>query len=286
MRAIDNREYPEFVLPGGVPLLDGITVKHGMRTELGHFFMMADAEARRRGVTLRLHDTMHGFVAVNEAMRAVWGSPVHPVFNPYLNDMDPTNSFWISGHDYRGRVVATQTARLLDLSGTNAADMISSMHMFYRDPARWAASGTRCTIQGAAARAAGAVTGSVVFGGGAWYHRDYRGTGLSEIMPRIGRNLAHTRWGNQYHISLVEDALVAKGVHLRYGYVNAAPGVKLERVFADVRIYNFVWTDPVHTSMDRAAYMSAISAERDVLTSEMEETNAAPRSAQGSSSLS
>ena len=100
---------------GGVPLLDGITVRHGPTRDLARFFLLADAASREAGVTLRLHGALHGMIEANEAFGDSW-APLVPTLDPRVSDMTPENSFWISGHDSEGRLSATQAARLLDLS--------------------------------------------------------------------------------------------------------------------------------------------------------------------------
>ena len=52
------------------------------------------------------------------------------------------------------------------------------------------------------------VTGRVVFSGAAWYRRDYRGKQLVEILPRLSRAYAYTRWRSDCTITMMTEAVV------------------------------------------------------------------------------
>jgi hypothetical protein len=51
--------------------------------------------------------------------------------------------------------------------------------------------GERCLVTAPATRR---IRGRVVFSGAAWYRPDYRGRGLSAILPRVGKAYALARW--------------------------------------------------------------------------------------------
>ena len=75
--------------------------------------------------------------------------------------------------------------------------------------------GARCVVTAPDAKT---ITGVVVYGGSAWVRPDFRGQGLSQLLPRIGRAYALARWPIDWGISIVAPVLVEKGVAAGYGY--------------------------------------------------------------------
>ena len=233
------------------PLLDSITVQHGPRDLLGRFFLAADQAARDAGVDLQLNTDLSSLIQTNSAWADVWGTPIVPIFDPADSVLSAANSFWISGHDRRGKVVATQAARFLDLTGTTLSEAMTSLRLFYADPAPQRAGGARCQVECPSAQA---ITGRVVYSGGGWFHPDYRGRGLSRILPRISRNLAYTRWESDMTVSMVKTALIEKGVHRSYGYTRQEPRIRLTGAHRDDIDFHLVWMDTEEMLADTAAY--------------------------------
>ncbi len=269
---------------GGVPLLDGITVRHGPTRDLARFFLLADAAARDVGVTLRLHGTLHGMIEANEAFGENW-APLVPTLDPRVSNLTPETSFWISGHDAQGRLVATQAARLLDLSGSHLDEELRSMRLLYADPAPTLSKGARITVEGDAAIAAARIGGRTTYSGGGWNHPDFRRRGLSSILPRISRSLALTRWDTAFTVSLVEPILTTKGVPGRYGYSSVETGIALTNTYRGDLELHLMWMDRNYLTQDMHDYISK-RVENDPRKDDAEPTNATSPSRQGSISLS
>ena len=82
-------------------------------------------------------------------------------------------------------------------------------------------------------------------------HPDFRGQGLTLILPRISRVLAHRLWETDYTVSLVEPALVKKGVVRSYGYRNVEPGIAYRNLHGDPRLDLYlVWMDRAEMLLD------------------------------------
>jgi hypothetical protein len=79
--------------------LTDVTVEHGPADVLGRFFLMADAAARERGVTLEFAP-LHELQRVNDRNRATW-KPLVPLFSTRYNDLDAEHSFCILGRIVR-----------------------------------------------------------------------------------------------------------------------------------------------------------------------------------------
>jgi hypothetical protein len=180
---------------------------------LGRFFLKADTAARRRDVQLSFAP-MRELVETNRRNSGSW-RPLLPLFDPASGGMTPDNSFCILGRNARGEVVATQAARLYRWHDTSFHEEARSLRLFYADPARLKRSGEEVEVTAPAARH---ITGRVVFAGGAWYRPDYRGRQLAQILTRISRAYAYTRWKHEYHTSIMAEDVCRGGMPERSGY--------------------------------------------------------------------
>ena len=273
---------PEIETATATPLLDSIQINHGPAAQLGRFFLLANQAANNRGIHLRLHTDLHALIAVNRRMQRFWGAPMVPIFDPAHSDLSPANSFWISGHDQNGTVVATQAARFLDLTSSSAAAELDSMRLFFAHPEPHRASGAQCHV---ACPAAETVTGRVAYSGGGWYHPRFRGCGLSRILPRISRALAHTLWDTDYTFSVVETVLVEKNVYRSYGYSRHSPSIRLTGSYREDLDLELIWMPRSELFEDMAAYIRT-SVENEVRNTDTADTYVPPLRRQGSSSLS
>lgn len=205
-----TRNYPNIVPPNDLRLPDALTIKHGPRDLLARFVIEGDKAARELGIRLRLRNDFQNFVTLNEfeVARGNW-YPLVDIFQPVHGGLTPESSYWISGETDDGEIVVTQAGRVYYWPETTLAD--EARAMFYggqRDTGP-------CNVK---APAAEKITGVVFFGGAVWVRPDFRGLGLSKLMPRLGRAYAAARWPIDWGISLVKPALVDKGVARGYGY--------------------------------------------------------------------
>ncbi|SDR45179.1 hypothetical protein SAMN05519103_03310 [Rhizobiales bacterium GAS113] len=205
--------------PMSGPLLDGIELKHGPANLLRRFFSRADQETKGRGVSLSFA-SLDDLVEVNKSNSETW-RPLFPIFNPNLSGITSETGFALLGRDSSGEVVVTQAARFYDWDDACLFDEVTSLRMFYADTKAAFERGDRCEI---ATPIAHGISGHVVFSGGGWYRRDYRGKGFSVILPRISRAYAFTRWNSDFTISIMADAVVAGGMAQRCGYTNIELG--------------------------------------------------------------
>jgi hypothetical protein len=112
--------------------------------------------------------------------------------------------------------VATQAARLFQWDGTDFHEEAESLRLWYSDPRRSKRPGEKIEVTAHDARK---LTGQVMFAGGIWYRADYRGLQLPQIIPRISRAYAYTRWKHTYSTSIIVDAVQAKsGMAQKSGY--------------------------------------------------------------------
>lgn len=203
-------------------LPDQITLRHGPLPELGAFFLAADKAARDRGIYLSLSTDFELLREVNRMNLKHWHG-LAPSFDAGYGGIDASCGYWLIGRDADGEIVSTQAAHFYDMGEETLEDYLTSLRLFYPDPARQKNEAESCTV---ASPGATRIKGRVVFSGSTWIHPDYRGRELPKILPRLSRALALTRWDTDFTISLVSQALVDKGVARAYGYSRIEPGIE------------------------------------------------------------
>jgi hypothetical protein len=196
-------------------LLTDITVDHGPVDVLGRFFILADAAARERGVTLSF-GTFDELLEINAANRDSW-KPVTSMYDVRYcpQGLAPENAFCIFGRNAEGRVVATQAARIYRLDQASFHEEATSLRMFYDDPVREKAPDESCEVTAPIAKS---LRGAILVGGAAWYRPDYRGRQLSAILPRISRAFAYTKWRTDWTTTLMMEGPMKGNVWQSSGY--------------------------------------------------------------------
>ena len=233
-----------------------LKIKHGPVSLLGRFFLWADSAVRDRGVTLSFA-SLQDLIEANKANADSW-RPLVPVFDEALGGATPQTAFVLIGRDKHGEVVATQAARLYDWPETSLKDEATSLRMFYADPDAALAREDRCEIT---APIAEKITGRVVFSGGIWYRRDFRGKDLGTILPRISRAYAFTRWHSDFTLGMMGDAVIAGGLAARAGYTKVEPGcIKLVASPLGEMRCGLIWMQSDELLADLAATMDQVQA--------------------------
>jgi hypothetical protein len=202
--------YPNIVPENNLRLLDALTIKHGPARLLSKFVIEADKAARAAGIRLRLRHDFGELVYVNkqEHIKGRW-YPLPHTFDPEYCDLNPENSYWISGENEHGEIVLTQAGRIYYWPDSTLEE--EACELFY---ARFN-EGKGCIVTAPAAK----LIGGVVFCAGAhWIRPDVRGRSFSHLISRLGRAYALTRWPVTWGVALVAPALVNKGVSAGYGY--------------------------------------------------------------------
>ena len=202
--------YPNIVPENNLRLPDALTVKHGPAPLLSRFVLEGDKAGRQMGIRLRLRYDFGELLYLNKqkVTNRTW-YPLMRMFNPEFSNLVPENSYWISGEDEHGQIVAAHAGRVHYWPNTTLEQEANSMLYGACDE------GPRCVVTAPDAKT---ITGVVVYGGSAWVRPDFRGQRLSQLLPRIGRAYALARWPIDWGISIVAPVLVEKGVATGYGY--------------------------------------------------------------------
>jgi GNAT superfamily N-acetyltransferase len=212
-----DRIYPNIVPDNNLRLPDALTIKHGPAALLSRFVLEGDKAARQMGIRLRLRHDFGELLYVNKQRVAsgIW-YPLMNMFNHEINNLTLENSYWISGEDERGEIVATHAGRVHYWPETTLMEEADVMLYGGRN------GGRHCIVTAPDARL---ITGVVVYGGSAWVDPRFRGRRLSQLLPRIGRAYALARWPISWGISIVAPVLVEKGVAAGYGYKHASRSI-------------------------------------------------------------
>jgi len=237
-------------------LFANISIDYGPPGLLGRAILKAEAAVRARGVMLTFA-SMHDLMLVNEINRDSWG-PVFPGFDPTYNDLTPDNSFCLLGRSSRGDVVATQAGRLYDWTSTSYDEQARSFGLIYRDPRTQRLPNERCEVTALAAKG---IDGRVFYSGGAWYHPDYRGIGLVEILPRMARALAYARWNTRCTITMMAEHNVRKGVFPRNGYHNLEWEVRFIDTRSGTMRFALLWTKRDEMLEDLEGFLNGFEIE-------------------------
>ncbi len=202
--------YPNIVPENNLRLPDALTIKYGPAPLLARFVLEGDKAARELGIRLRLRYDFGELLYLNrqKVANGTW-YPLMRMFNCEHCDLTAENSYWVSGENEHGEIVATHAGRVHYWPDTTLEHEANDM--LYGGSDR----GQPCVVTASDAKL---ITGVVVYGGSAWVRPDFRRKRLSELLPRIGRAYALARWPVDWGISIVAPDLVEKGVAAGYGY--------------------------------------------------------------------
>jgi GNAT superfamily N-acetyltransferase len=195
--------YPNIVPENNLRLPDALAIKHGPTQLLARFILEADKAAREAGLRLRLRHDFDELNRINqqEVKSGNW-YPLINMFNPERDDIAPENAFWLSGENELGEIVTTFATRIYYWPDTNLEEQAVAM-LYGRDE------GQRCIITADAAKL---ISDVVMSSGAAWVRPDYRRRGLSQLLPRIAKAYAVSRWPIDRTFGFVTRVLVEKGV--------------------------------------------------------------------------
>lgn len=153
------------------------------------------------------------------------GHMVGAPFDPKLHDLNEKNAFWMIGQNRRGEIMHTQTLRLLDIGHGTVGDYFSKGFSDFPPP------GVQIDMKRSSYRVgpgANRMTGQVAYHGEFWIGGEpgeYRGSGLSSILSRLGFWEALQRWDLDHIVAFMAQAVAFKGLVERAGWMHTDPSV-------------------------------------------------------------
>lgn len=209
----------------------------GPKELLTHFLKVAARSVRDRGIELCIRRDFDAFVEFKPQARSP-RQAIIPFFHPGSGLLTGDNAFWIEGRNEHGETVIVQAARFFDWTGTNLDRELRSLRAVYADPMPKIEAGEVWDVRAPSGKS---ISGRTVYSGGAWFHPEYRGIGLSRILPRISRCYALGLWGSTFTFSLIEPILTRKGVVQSYGYTQIEQSVCLKNSIRSEITFDLVW---------------------------------------------
>jgi len=241
------------------PLFSHMVMRHGPVGLLSRAILKAEDAVRQQGVILSFA-TFKQLLEANQANSATW-LPIVTTFDCRYSDLEEANAFCILGRDRQGDVVACQAARFFDWTNSSFREEAQSLRLFYHEPREAKLPNERCEVSALAARG---TTGRVLYSGGAWYRRDFRGKGLVEYLPRIARAYAHTLWNIDCTVTLMAEAVVKGGVFPRNGYRNIEWAVDLLGTRLGDMHAAYLWIKQDEMLDDLSAFLGSERPEADL----------------------
>jgi hypothetical protein len=214
------------------PFLNSIRIETGPRDILGRFFLKADTDARARGLSLAFMD-LEQMAAINSANSESW-RPLLSHFNVANGGISSDNGFCVVARDAQGKAVACHAARRLDWQTTSVHDEMTSLRLFYARPDSMKRPGEECIVSAPSTQT---FCGRLIFSGAAWVHPQWRGTGVTTLLPRIGKACAMARWPFDSIISVMAEDVYARGFAPRFGYTHIDWDIRLlNSALGDLRL--------------------------------------------------
>ena len=203
--------------------LDDIQIEFGPSEQLGRMFLQADTAARARGITLSFV-SLEELVEINARNSDSW-RPLVPLFHPEIGGVTHDNAFCVVARNTKDEAVATTAVRLYTWLGTTLKTEAESLRLFYADPAASKLPGETCTVT---APSAATMAGRCAFSGAVWYRPDHRKLNLHDILGRVVKGVAHTRWFIDTVFTFMAPAQVEQKFAQRSGYHQVEWDVVLE----------------------------------------------------------
>jgi GNAT superfamily N-acetyltransferase len=242
-------------------ILTDIVVEHGPVDVFGSFFLHCELETRRRGVALEFCGP-EDLVTANQNNRASWKSLV-PMFHPKYGIISAENSFSIAGRNAHGEIVTVNSIMKYEWAATDFVDEASSLRLFYADPERMRQPGEECIVTSTRARC---IRGRVAISGSAWVRQDYRGLGLSALLPRFIKAYAATRWPLDCIFGLMIEGVQQRGFATQFGFDNLDWEARWVNSIMGTNRLAILWTDVDFLATDlRAVLDRAAEVDRGIL---------------------
>lgn len=185
-----------------ISTIDQIAARHGMRIEVS-----SDFEAFRQ-------------LRVAQPNR----TPISPVFDPEVCELNTSNGFWIKGTTETGELIHLQAVRMDDLCGATLGDHLHRYREIYAPP------GVEVDLEHSrfwTTPSSRMICGKVCYHGEVWLKggpNGFRGQGLTAALPRLALALAHLTWSPDFMFGLLHPMVACKGLAAREGYMHLEPG--------------------------------------------------------------
>lgn len=177
--------------------------------------------AQAKGMTLRIGSDFGTYAEIVKEHRP--DMPLGKPFDLTKQDVNQTNSFWITGWIDDETLVHTQALRCYNLP-TNLAEFLTNG---FRE---FPPSGVLLDLKNSRYQpgpGAKGIRGLTCYHGEGWLRggkNSYRGTGLMGALTRFGLASAALRWSPDYVFGFMSEGHAYRGLVEREGYMHTDPG--------------------------------------------------------------
>jgi hypothetical protein len=234
----------------GKSILTDIVVKYGPAEVFGPFFLHCEVEARKRGVALEFCQP-DDLVAANQSNRTSW-KPLVPMFNPKYGIINEQNSLSVAGRNAQGEIVTVNSIVKYDWETTDFVEEVSSLRMCYADPRSMRQPGEECIVTSSRAKC---IRGRAAFSGSAWVRQDYRGVGLSALLPRFIKAYAASRWPLDCIFGMMAESVQQRGFATQFGFDNLDWEARWVNSVMGTNRFAILWTDVDFLASDLRAVL-------------------------------
>lgn len=222
-------------------VLDTVFAENGLVSQV---ISRATAEFRSLGAELSVTGNFDRFQNVNRGGALTFGG-----YNPQVTNATRGVSVVVS---LDGEDVATGAAALYETYERSMADVITEIGIYKSDE-------DRVVLTGECREWLESTSGRVMYIGGIWVKEEWKKTELSHtvvpLVPLITSTIATQVWQAQHMVSLVEWAIVAKGIADRYRVWFTKPGALWRLNGTDIPMF-LCYTPPIQAVMDAKNFIT------------------------------
>ena len=180
--------------------------------EIAKFIAAINTLVEEHGIRITYENDFHAFKKTRAAIRQ---DPYFPAFDPDQSDLDNNNAIWLHG-TFGGKTVQLQAMRLLNIENSLAEH-------FKEEIGDYALPDGEVDLEKSVvdqAPISQEIRGRVCYHGEFWLAPEYRGSGLTGIMPRMMLLLGHLAWRPDYIFGLQGMKHSYRGLGIKEGYVH------------------------------------------------------------------
>jgi hypothetical protein len=241
----------------GRSFLEDIRIDHGPARVLGRFFLAADSLVRAAGIQLRLVSITDAALAHTNNKDSWPAFP--PMLDSRLSAIDAASSYALLGYNQSGEVVSSQAGRIYEPQDHETlCDMIGDQSFLYGGSFDSQSGHPTCHISAPSSRQ---ISSRYVYSGALWVRPDYRGHRLANVLPRVSRAYALSRWNTEFTIAFIGNA--TSTLCKLYGYPNIEPGVEFRGLGPSYTAMSLMWMTADQLAEDLETFMGTIRPQVD-----------------------
>jgi hypothetical protein len=168
-----------------------------------------------------------------------------------LSTIPENFSYALLGYNIAGEVVSSQAGRVYDTPDRSLSQLINDQSFFYGQAVINATHPT-CHMT---AQAGESIKGRFVYSGALWVRPDHRGSRMANVLPRISRAYALSRWGTDFTIAFLSNT--NSTLFKLYGYPNVEKGVEVRGSATADMVGSLMWMNADELTEDLTRFLES-----------------------------